>query len=338
MDAESHLIKKITRAIPPADNEKKTAGLRLGIGDDAAIFAPSKGCEMVLSCDAFLEGVHFLVQSHPPDSVGYKSLVRAASDLAAMGARPQFFLMTLAIPASRTGAWLDGFLRGMSRAARETGMILAGGDTTRSGSAISISITVAGEIRQGRALRRRGARPGDLIYVTGKLGRAQLGLEMLLNGQARNPRLHAAIKLHLYPKIRLRLGVWLAERRIVSAMMDLSDGISTDLPRLCEASRVGARIWENRLPCVTIPAGISPITRRKLHLDPVRLALNGGDDYELLFTVPPENMHLLKNAPEAKDLRHIGEVTRERGILLGREDGTFAPLPSNGWDPFRGKI
>lgn len=338
MDAEGHLIEKIARAIPSAGTGKNSSGLRLGIGDDAAIFAPSKGCEMVLSCDAFLEGVHFLAGPHPPDSVGYKSLVRAASDLAAMGARPRFFLMTLALPSGTAGAWLDGFLRGMRRAARETEMILAGGDTTRSGSAISISITVAGEIRQGRALKRRGARPGDLIYVSGKLGRAQLGLELLLHGFMRNPRLRAAIEPHLYPQIRLRLGAWLAERRIASAMMDLSDGLSTDLPRLCAASGVGARIWENRLPCVTIPGAVSPNARRKWHLDPVKLALDGGEDYELLFTVPRRNVHRLKNAPEAKDLHLIGEITGERGILLGREGGTFAPLPSRGWDPFREKI
>lgn len=338
MDAEGHLIEKIARAIPSAGGGKNSSGLRLGIGDDAAIFAPSKGCEIVLSCDAFLEGVHFLLGSHPPDSVGYKSLVRAASDLAAMGARPRFFLMTLAIPASRTGAWLDGFLRGMRRAARETGMTLAGGDTTRSGSAISISLTVAGEIRAGHALKRRGARPGDLIYVSGKLGRAQLGLELLLHGLAKNPRLRAAAKPHLYPRIRLRLGAWLAERRIASAMMDLSDGLSTDLERLCESSGVGARIWENRLPCATIPAGVSPLARRKLLLDPMRLALDGGEDYELLLTVPRRNVRRLKNAPEVKDLHLIGEITREREILIGREGETFAPLPSRGWDPFRGKI
>ena len=338
MDAESHLIEKIARAIPSASKKRITAGLRLGIGDDAAIFVPSEGREMVLSCDAFLEGVHFMVKLHPPNSVGYKSLVRAASDLAAMGARPRFFLMTLALPSARTGAWLDAFLRGMRRAARETGMILAGGDTTRSRLGISISITVAGEIRRGRALKRCGARPGDLIYVSGKLGRAQLGLDLLMHGLAKNPRLRAAVKPHLYPRIRLRLGAWLAERRIPSAMMDLSDGLSSDLPRLCTASRVGATIWEDRLPCATIPAGLSPVARRKLHLDPLNLALDGGEDYELLLTVPRRNLHRLKISREAKDLHLIGEITRERGILLGRKNGNFAPMPSRGWDPFREKI
>jgi thiamine-monophosphate kinase len=127
---ENQLVERTGRRIPSAGG----AGLRLGIGDDAAIVVPRRGTEWVLSCDSFLEGVHFLAASTPPDSVGYKSLIRAASDLAAMGATPRLFLLTLAMPASRTGAWFDGFLRGMARAARVLGMRLAGGDTTKSPS------------------------------------------------------------------------------------------------------------------------------------------------------------------------------------------------------------
>src|SRR5580704_11668553 len=161
--------------------------LRLGIGDDAAIISPRSGTEWVLTCDAFLEGVHFLARTHPPDSIGYKSLVRATSDLAAMGATPRFFLLTLALPGSRTGRWLDEFLAGMRRAALLLGLRLAGGDTTRNPT-IFISITVLGEVMDGRAVTRAGARPGDTIYVSGKLGRAQLGLELILRGIGREPR------------------------------------------------------------------------------------------------------------------------------------------------------
>src|SRR5271156_3256850 len=151
--------------------------MRLGIGDDAAILAPGRNVEWVLSCDAFLDGVHFLAKSYPPDSVGYKSLVRAASDLAAMGAEPRLFLLTLALPARLTGAWLDRFLRGMGRAARLLGIRLAGGDTTKSATG-SITITVLGEVARGLAVTRSGARPGDILCVSGRLGRAQLGLEL----------------------------------------------------------------------------------------------------------------------------------------------------------------
>ena len=214
-----------------------------------------------MTCDAFLEGVHFLADRHPADSVGYKSLARAASDIAAMGATPRFFLLTLALPQSRTGEWLSGFLRGMRRAARELGVRLIGGDTTRYPS-ISISITVFGEVASGRAITRAGARPGDILYVTGRLGRAKLGLEIIRNcplGEVKRVirSQNRLLRQHLYPRIRTRLGEWLAKHRIASSMIDISDGLSTDLGHLCAASRVGARVWAERIPHVAIPAAQS---------------------------------------------------------------------------------
>src|ERR1700732_2841643 len=172
MDRESKLVERVARAFRSGTRHTHDTAIRLGIGDDAAVISSRGKNDWVLSCDAFLEGVHFLAKTHPPDSVGYKSLVRAASDLAAMGATPRFFLLTLAIPASRTGKWLDGFLRGMARAARAMNMILLGGDTTKSGT-VSIGITVIGEIARGQAVTRAGARPGDTIYVSGRRGVGQ---------------------------------------------------------------------------------------------------------------------------------------------------------------------
>lgn len=335
MDSEGQLIRRIARAIPSGFGGRARDGLRLGIGDDAAVIVPGRGAELVLTCDAFLEGVHFLADVHPPDSVGYKSLVRATSDIAAMGAKPRFFLLTLAIPVGRTGVWLDGFLRGMARAARSMGMCLAGGDTTRS-SRVSISITVLGEIAVGRAVTRGGARPGDIIYVSGRLGGAQLGLELMRKGLGRDRRLRRWLRPHLYPQIRLELGNWLAQRRVASAMMDISDGLSTDLARLCAASGVGARIGSDRIPLVLTPAALS---RRlgKVRLDPLRMALDGGDDYELLFTVSPRRARNLRGAPGFSELTAIGEITDRKKIVLVGADGTGKPLEPRGWDPFRRK-
>src|SRR5690242_12256312 len=177
MEQEAQLIERVRRAIP----SRESGGLRLGIGDDAAVIAARDGSEWVLSCDAFLEGVHFLANRHPADSAGFKALARATSDLAAMGAQPRLFLLTLALPASRTGKWLDGFLGGMGRAARQLGMRIAGGDSTKS-ARISASITVLGEVRRGLAVRRSGARPGDILCVSGRLGGAELGLKMVEAG------------------------------------------------------------------------------------------------------------------------------------------------------------
>jgi len=288
---------------------------------------------LVLSCDAFLEGVHFVSRLHPADSVGYKSLVRATSDLAAMGAKPRFFLLTLALPASHTGPWLDLFLQGMARAARRLGMELIGGDTTKS-PRISISITVLGEIAPGIAMRRSGARPGDAIYVAGELGRAQLGLELVIAGLGRKRRFAELVRHHFYPEIQVDLGAWLANRRIASAMIDISDGLSTDLFRLCATSRVGARVEADRIPRVAIPAGL-PRQVRDLHLDPEQMALHGGDDYALLFTVPKAKVSQLRDAPGPSRLTSIGEITRARQIKLVSADRSFRRLVPAGWDPFR---
>jgi len=345
MDAESKLVARIARAFPKKAKGRRDGRLRLGIGDDAAVIASGGKSDWVLSSDAFLEGVHFLAKSHPPDSVGYKSLVRAASDLAAMGATPRFFLLTLAIPASRTGTWLDGFLRGMSRAARSMNMALLGGDTTKN-DAVTISITVVGEIARGHAVTRSGARPGDLIYVSGKLGPAQLGLEVLLRSSSRGKlladrsikvggaELRRLLRPHLYPAIRLKLGSWLAKHRVASAMMDISDGLSTDLARLCAASRVGAQIRSESIPRVALPGTLAS-RFKSLKPDALKMALHGGDDYELLFTVPPRNIKKLSQAPGFSKLTAIGEVTRGKSITLISREGSKTPLKSQGWDPFR---
>jgi thiamine-monophosphate kinase len=333
MDSEAKLIKRIARAVPSDSSRSGGSGLRVGIGDDAAIFVPERGSDWVSSCDAFLEGVHFLANVHPPDSVGYKALVRAASDLAAMGATPRLFLLTLALPSDRTGKWLGQFLKGMGRAARLLGMSLAGGDTSKAAS-ISMSITVLGEAARGRVVLRSGARPGDIIYVSGKLGRAQLGLELMQWGVGRKQRFAALTRQHLYPRIQVSLGRWLAEGRIASAMMDLSDGLSTDLGRLASASNVGARIHAERMPRVAIPAGLSKLIPG-LKADPLQMALHGGEDYELLFTVPQRKVKLLNRAPDFREITAIGEITRDKSVMLVEPGGKAKPLTSQGWDPFR---
>jgi thiamine-monophosphate kinase len=345
---ETQLIERITRAIPAvldgrAGRHHPQHGVRLGIGDDAAVLAPSGRTDWVLTCDAFLEGVHFLASRHPPDSVGFKSLVRATSDVAAMGAEPRFFLLTLALPVVRTRAWLDEFLRGMARAARLLGLCLIGGDTKKY-PAVSISITVLGEIAPGTAVPRSGARPGDIIYVSGRLGQAQLGLEIIrqtppgaLRKQLRaSQAFRQLLQPHLYPRIRTELGAWLARTGVASAMIDISDGLSTDLDHVCVASEAGARLWAQRIPCAEIPAGQSKqVAKRKL--DPLRMALHGGEDYELLFTVAPRHVPRLRKAPGFSDLRAIGEIVRGKQILLVGPEGNSRRLEPGGWDPFRKK-
>jgi len=352
MTAEDQLIGRIRAAVRSGGKPLGSATLRLGMGDDAAVIACTRRAEWVLSCDSFLEGVHLLTDLHAADSIGYKALARATSDIAAMGATPRFFLLTLALPAERTGRWLDQFLSGLHRAARQFGMALIGGDTTRS-RAIFVSVTVVGEVSRGQAVARSGARPGDRIYVSGTLGAAQLGLLLLkyrsarrqphrnqIQGASRSAKLRfSALQAHLYPYIRIELGGFLARHRLASAMIDISDGLSTDLSRLCAASRVGASIWADHIPCVRFPTsrrGHEAPALGRPKLDPLKLALNGGEDYELLFTVSPRNQKRLRQAPGFAALREIGEIVRGRHIALLR-NGREEPLVPGGWDPFRGK-
>jgi thiamine-monophosphate kinase len=321
---EDKLIQRIAKAAAFKSGRR----LALGIGDDAALLIPRAGFETILTCDWFLEGSHFLLDKHPAESIGWKCLARAVSDVAAMGGAPTHFLLSLAIPETHIGPWLDRFLRGLVLAARRFDCRLAGGDTTRHDQ-ILINVTVAGEIRDDRAVPRSGAKPGDLIYVSGRLGEAEFGLRSLLQNRRAGPRDSRCVKKHLYPEPRLALGQWLAGKRIATSMMDLSDGLSSDLPRLCAASGVGARIVTSKLPKLKL-RGESP-----KDLDLTELALNGGDDYELLFMVRPSWARRLPAKFQGIPLNCIGEITRQPRLLLLEPGGREETLPARGWDPFR---
>ena len=324
MDREQQLINRVRRRFPFAKD-----GLQVGIGDDAAVLRPNIGKEWVITTDAFLENVHFLRKTHPAKVVGYKALARATSDIAAMGARARYFFLTLGLPDSCTGTWLGDFLGGMSHAASRLGMTLAGGDTTRVPK-ILISLTVVGEIDHGKAILRSGARPGDLLYVSGRLGEAELGWRIIQRKLHRQKRWAKLLKKHFYPQPRLELGEWLADHRYATSMIDTSDGLSTDLSHICKASGVGARVWSQKIPSVRVPPRL-----RRLGLDPLNLALNGGEDYELLFTVPKKFSNRLTRKFAGVPLTVIGEITREKKILLlGPNGGTRAPILPGGWDPF----
>jgi thiamine-monophosphate kinase len=327
---ENRLLQRIAQAFAGVPGIRGR-GLKLGIGDDAALYASRSGCKTILTCDWFLEGTHFLRHKHPADAVGWKCLARAVSDVAAMGGTPRCFLLSLALPSNQTGRWLDEFLGGLRRASRKFGCALAGGDTTRQ-EQILINVSVVGDVRAGQAILRSGARAGDLIYVSGRLGEAELGLRLLRKAKAHARKNDPSLRKHLYPEPRLRLGQWLAKKRITSAMMDLSDGLSSDLTRLCAASGVGARVEEAKLPLVKLPA---PNLHSQGDIDLLELALHGGDDYELLFTAPKGKIRLLSRSYEGVTLTQIGELTRQKKITLEHAGGHAEMLIPHGWDPFR---
>jgi thiamine-monophosphate kinase len=324
---EDNLLRRIEEIA--ARTGTRSSGMRLGPGDDASVFKGSRGCEQVLTCDWCLEGTHFLRDRHPPDAVGWKCLARALSDVAAMGGVARCFLLSLALPVSHTGQWLDEFLVGLRRAAKRFGCALAGGDTTERAD-ILISVTIVGEVRTGGAVLRSGARRGDILFVSGRLGEAEAGLRLIRKGKRRANSRSPLLRKHLYPEPRLALGRWLAEKRLASAMMDLSDGLSADLPRLCTASGVGARLRAREIPAVRMRE-----RGRMSEVALLDLALNGGDDYELLFTVPRGKSKQIPRSFDGLPVTAIGEMTRERALLLIDERGREVPLANRGWDPFR---
>jgi thiamine-monophosphate kinase len=345
MRTESEIIERISIGLTGRAS-RHNGWVRVGIGDDAAVlgkgFAPTGGRtagHLSLSCDAFLENIHFLADVHSPDAIGYKALARATSDLAAMGAVPRFFMLSLALPASRTGSWLDGLIKGMARAAHEFGMVLIGGDTSQFPTVI-MNLTVGGVVSAGHSLTRSGARPGDGIYVSGTLGAAQLGLELVLRGLHRDARWKRLLDQHLRPKIQIELGRWLAgERRgrpIASAATDTSDGLSTDLMHICQSSGVNARIYADKIPVVEVPESL-----QCLGLHSLKLALHGGEDYQLLFTVPAAHERRVPKSFHGTRITKIGEIfnaksSRKKGFIeVVDAAGKKTPLAPRGWDSFR---
>jgi thiamine-monophosphate kinase len=296
--------------------------VRLGIGDDCAILALPAGHETLVTTDLSIEGVHFRREWHPPESVGHRCLARGLSDIAAMGGEPVAAFVSLAAPASLPQKWVDGFYKGLVALARKYGTQLAGGDTSESPHGIAADIVVVGHVPAGKAIRRSGARPGDSIYITGELGRSAAILHHLERDAASlNPRSKTAAP-HFFPSPRVGVGRELLRRGLASAMIDLSDGLSTDLAHICEESKVGALVAEHSIPRPTIPGGNS------LHF-----ALHGGEDYELLLTVPAPRTLPAKIAG-VRVLR-IGEIIRGRGVWLTDSHGQRKALGPAGWEHFR---
>jgi thiamine-monophosphate kinase len=273
-------IKKLQGAAADRSN------LVLGIGDDCAIFRPRAGEDLLFTTDMLIEDVHFRRDTHGPADIGHKALARGLSDIAAMGGEPRFCLLSLAVASWVDDAWVDKFYAGLLRLARHHGTVLAGGDLSHSAK-VTCDIVVCGAVPRGRALRRDGARFGDLIYVSGRLGKPW--------------------QTHLRPKPLIGFGISL--RGKATAAMDLSDGLSLDLHRLCEASGVAAEL--DRVPVVRGST--------------IEQALHGGEDYQLLFTARADT-----KVP--KGAYRIGEIVEGKPGSIQYNGSPLAPM---GYDHFR---
>jgi thiamine-monophosphate kinase len=278
---------------------------------------------MLVTTDFSLEGVHFRREWHPPESVGHRCLTRGLSDIAAMGGEPVAAYLSLALPPKLPQRWVDGFLKGLLKLAKQFGVELAGGDTAASRNGVLADIVVVGSVPKGKAILRSGASPGDRIYVTGELGGSASALDLLYSKPTKKLK-PARFLSHFFPTPRIDVGRTLREKAIATSMIDISDGLSTDLSHLCEESGVGAEIRKGAIPKASIGKPACEVA--------IRFALHGGEDYELLFTarhgtrVPAR----IVGVP----ITEIGRITKGmRRILIANGSETeFAP---RGWEHFR---
>lgn len=293
----------------------------LGVGDDAALLRVPSGQALVAATDTLVEGRHFLAGA-PPDSIGHQALAVNLSDLAAMGAEPAWALLSLSLPEARE-TWLERFATGLYGLASGHGVDIVGGDTVR--GPLVVTITALGFVEPALALKRSGAMPGDFIYVSGWPGEAAAGLAALLRGGAAESD-DRLVRRYLYSEPRIELGRLLRGR--ASAAMDVSDGLLGDLAKLCKASGVGARLDLERLPVS------SELAARHGPPECESFVLFGGDDYELLFTLPSAAASSLEAELACSlPLRRIGEIEAGVGVRCLR-DGSPVQVPGGGYDHF----
>ena len=394
---EKLLVERIRRAAA-----KRGQHVGEGIGDDCAVLPFPRGHEALVTTDFSLENIHFRREWHPPDSVGHRCLARGLSDLAAMGGIPRAAFLSLALPPDLPQSWVDKFIAGLLKLASQFSISLAGGDTAQSPDGILADIVVLGSVPAGRAILRSGARPGDFIYVTGTLGLAAAALNQLRDGKKLRPKSHLK---HFYPEPRIAVGRFLREKKLASAMIDISDGLSTDLGHICEESGTGAVVYAKALPADSggsqdhrlvssasagfqdrrlvpsasarfqdrrlVPSasagfqdhrlvssasagsqdhrlvsghGFSRAVRRSTmtralapegnprESQALSLALHGGDEYELLFTAPPDRR--VPKQIASVPISRIGEILNRKQMTLATADGKTQPLKPAGWEHF----
>ncbi len=319
---EFGLIERIAARVAPQRSVKR------GIGDDAAVIEPTAKRQTLLSTDMLVEGVHFDLSYGDPVLLGRKALAVNISDIAAMGGESRQFLLGLAIPRSMPVEVIDGFLDGLLGMAAEHDLALIGGDTCASPGGLVISVTIIGEQQGELVVTRSGALPGDLVCVTGTLGDAALGLKLLQQGVTQG----MAVKRQLDPRPRAREGVALASAGLASAMIDLSDGLLADLGHILEKSRVGGRLELDKLP-------VSAELRQAVGIhaiDPYELALAGGEDYELLFTVTPGRLAEATAALQACDAgcTVIGVIDDSKVLKIFTAEGKEYLPKDRGYDHF----
>jgi thiamine-monophosphate kinase len=323
---EPELIARIARRLPPSPD-----WMPVGIGDDAAVVGPERNRLEALTVDALVEGVHFDRAFTPPEAIGHRALAVNLSDLAAMGAAPRLALLSLAMPPGWPVDEFDRMIGGFVALAARHRLHLAGGNLTRSPGPLVVNVTLTGTIKPRRVLRRVGAKAGDALFVTGSLGAATAGLQML--GDSPPPDDLAAnpcIQRYLFPEPRVRCGLLLGRNRAATSCIDLSDGLADGVRRIAEANGIGIVVDGASLP-------VEPAAREWFErggADALKSAVLGGDDYELLFTARPRALgRVTAVCRGGGPVTRIGVCTTERRVVL-RADGSDWPIPP-GYSHFR---
>lgn len=305
---EFGLIGLLAAALP--DEVRQSTWLELGIGDDAAVWQPSSGASVVITTDSLVEEVHFRLDWTDWESLGHKALAVNVSDLAAMGAAPKLAVVTLGLRGSERITDLVALYTGMGDVARRYGVVVAGGDIVRSPFGLALHITALGELQGEKRLTRSGARPGDIIGVTGSLGASAAGMQLLVDSShlRRATTADLLVQAHLRPEPRVPLGQLMREQG-ASAAMDLSDGLMGDLPKILAASNVSAEIDLRAIPVAAAVRALFPEQW-------LTFATRGGEDYELLFTVPEDNWSSLQDALTAAggQVHAVGRILPSDGV------------------------
>jgi len=326
MPGEAEIISRIRQRARATDQ------VLIGIGDDAAVLRHGTATDLIACCDLMAEGVHFHREWAAPRLIGHKALAVTLSDVAAMGGVARFAMISIALPHTLSPDFIEELFEGIFELADSSRVSIIGGDTSSSVDSLFIDTSVIGECAAGRAITRKGAKVGDAIYVTGALGASALGLLLLERGfrlaNLTESDAHTeALMKHLAPAPRLKIGQAIGERGLATAMIDVSDGLSTDLWHVLDESDCGAIIKADRVP---IAGCVQRLAAGDSEIEPLRLALDGGEDYELLFTSTLENQNELTEMSEefGVPITVIGEIVADKGLQLERNGSLEAILPS----------
>ncbi|HIJ78064.1 MAG: thiamine-phosphate kinase [Desulfobulbaceae bacterium] len=327
---ERAIISRIRGLIPGGSGD-----LVKGIGDDCAILKAGPGRLNLVTLDTLVQGVHFDPAWHPAHELGRKSASVNISDIAAMGASPRFALLSLALPRAVSKEWVESFMAGFLEVLTEFGAVLIGGDTVASGHEIVLSITMFGEVAETEVLTRDTAKVDDLVLVGGFLGEAAAGLDLCRMGQGGAAQWQPLVKAHLDPTPQVELGRVLARSGLVHAMLDLSDGLATDLAHVCAESKVGAEVVAEEVPLSDLLRKAASFCGRS----PLEWALAGGEDYQLLFTVAPDNEQRLRTLVAEQlggVLYCVGRIVEGAGVTMISADGSRREISYQGFEHFAG--